>query len=95
MKNYIGASIFIIALLVYSLPWYFGEPYAVLGLYGIALVWFLVVGWLVLVYQLYSFVVLKKRNNPTWKHHLIASFIIIVSYIGYIWGISNGYMLRV
>jgi len=95
MKYYIAAIISFIALLFYSLPWSYGATHGALGFYIIAFLWFMVLGWIVLIVQLYFFVLLRKRNNPKWKHHLIGSSLIGLSYIGFLWGLSNGYIVTV
>jgi hypothetical protein len=94
VKYYIVGIFSIIALLFYSFPWTLGTSRASLGFYIISFFWFMF-AWMFLVIQLFFGIYDKIKNNKNWKHHLIASSLIIISYIVFFIMLSKGYSVTV
>lgn len=92
MKYYTAAISSYIALFFLFLPWIFNTDTILSMLYSLAFFWFLF-AWLILLVHIISVVVLIIRRNSNWIHHFIASVLIIISYIGLLWGTSNGYIM--
>lgn len=94
MKYYIAAIFSNIALLLYSLPWTYGANHTTLGFYLIAFFWF-IFAWIILLVQIIFCIKLKIAKDINWKHHLLASCLIVISYVGLLIGILNDYMVTV
>lgn len=91
---YIAGVFSVFALGFYSLPWTYGATHTALGFYIIAFFWFMF-AWLPLIFHLVLGITEKVRKNKNWKHHIITSGLIVISYILLFIAMSNGYMVTV
>lgn len=93
-KIYITGIFSIFALILYSLPWIYDDAHKALGFYILSFLWFMV-AWMIIFLHLIFIVKSKKAKNNKWKHHLLSSVLIVISYVGLFILIINGFMLTV
>lgn len=86
-----GAFISLIAVFSYFSFWIFGPRSGFNPILGY--LWFAMVAWIILIFDIVNVVRLMEKNNNKWKDHAISAIVIGLCYIAMLIGLSLGYMI--